>query len=96
MTAPKLDSTNAVVNGRLRVMSKRCAECLMSDGKIVSDRRRASLLRECQRKGTYFLCHKGTIAGEAIVCRGFYDTGSNQMCRIADRLGVVDFTEPGK
>ena len=79
---------------RLSVMSKRCSECLMSDGKIVGDARKAELLRDCKRSGRYFLCHKGTITNEAIVCRGFYDTVPNQALQVADRLGLVAFVEP--
>lgn len=70
-------------------MSKRCSECLLTDGKIVSDERRDGLLRDCERSGRYFLCHKGTIEGAAIVCRGFYELGTNQTVQVATRLGLV-------
>lgn len=81
--------------GKLLVCEKRCDQCLFTSAKIVSDRRRVAVLRECEKKGTYFLCHKSTIAGRAVVCRGFFETQPNMACQVADRLGLVEFTEPG-
>jgi len=66
----------------------------MSDGKIVGDARKDQILRDCKRSGRYFLCHKGTIADEAIVCRAFFDTVPNQAVQVAERLGLVAFVEP--
>lgn len=82
-------------------MRKRCNECLLSDSKIVSDERCSQILRDCARTGNHFLCHKGTLMNEDIVCRGFYDEGighdrPNQALQVAHRLGLVDFTEPGE
>jgi hypothetical protein len=92
---------SAFVNGRLRVMKKRCGECLLSDNKIVSDERRSHILRDCARTGNHFLCHKGSLVDEDIVCRGFYDEGighdsPNQAMQLAHRLWLTDFTEPGE
>lgn len=74
--------------GKLLVCAKRCDQCLLSQAKIVSDDRRAQVLEECRRTGRYFLCHKST---RAVVCRGFFDTEPNQVCQVADRLGLVQF-----
>lgn len=87
-------ANDAFDGSRLHVMSKRCAECLLSKGKIVSDKRKELILDDCKRSGKYFLCHKGTMNGEAIVCRGFFDTVPNQAVQIASRLGLVAFVEP--
>lgn len=76
------------------VAQKRCNECLYSTNKIVPDERRKELLALCKKKGKYFLCHKGTIAGSAVVCRGFYDEQSNTACQIAGRLGLTVFVDP--
>jgi hypothetical protein len=86
---------------RFSVMRKRCDECLFSDAKIVSGERRSQILRSCARTGNHFLCHKGTLVNENIVCRGFYDEGlghdrPNQALQIASRLGLVVFVEPGE
>lgn len=80
--------------GKLLVCEKRCDQCLYSTAKVVSDKRREALLRACRRSGRYFLCHKATLAGKAVVCRGFFDTERNQACRVAERLGLVEFTKP--
>jgi hypothetical protein len=80
--------------GKLLVCEKRCDQCLFSSAKIVSDKRRKQVLLECRRKGTYFLCHKSTMAGRAVVCRGFFEIERNQACQVAARLGLVEFTEP--
>lgn len=78
-----------------RVMARRCAECLMGKGKIVSDSRRRELLQECKAKDVPFLCHKGTIAGVEVACRGHYDaTGGGQMGRIGQRLNMVVEIDP--
>lgn len=80
--------------GKLLVCEKLCDQCLFSKNKIVSDARREDILNESRRNGTYFLCHKSTIAGRAVVCRGFFETERNQACQVAARLGLVEFTEP--
>jgi hypothetical protein len=77
-----------------KVAKKRCDECLFSKAKIVSGDRRDEILKECDRKGTYFICHKFTIRGEAAVCKGFFDEGKNQVCRVAERLGLVVYVDP--
>lgn len=76
------------------VANKRCNECLYSKRKIVTDERRAELLESCKKTGRYFLCHKGTGAGGAVVCRGFYDVEPNQACQVAGRLGLTVFVNP--
>ncbi len=82
------------VRKKLLVCAKRCDQCLYSTAKIVSDPRRLQVLNDCKRTGKYFLCHKSTIQGRAVVCRGFFDTEKNQACQVAERLGLVEFTEP--
>lgn len=56
-----------------QVSAHRCNECLMGNSRIVSAERAEDILEECARKGTAFICHKGSIKGHNIVCRGFYD-----------------------
>lgn len=73
------------------VADRRCGECLLSRRKIVSDARRDELLDRCARTGEAFLCHKGTIAGEYVVCRGFYDRGLSLSVRLAALLGLARF-----
>lgn len=77
----------------LKVLKKRCDECLFSDARIVSKRRAAEVLKSCARNDSHFECHKGTMVGENIVCRGFFDTSSTNLIRIAGRLGAIDYVD---
>lgn len=79
--------------GKLLVCAKRCTECLFSSAKIVDDARRDEVLASCSKTGKYFLCHKATLVGKAIVCRGFFDEFPNRACRVAALLGIVEFKE---
>lgn len=77
----------------LRVMEKRCDECLYSMRKIVSDERRDEVLVHCERTETHFVCHKGSLAGVDVMCRGHWDLTKNATLRnrLAQHLGVVRF-----
>ena len=79
----------------MKVLSKRCNECLFSGAKIVGDRRKQQLLADIRREQGYFICHKATIKGSGAVCRGFYDERGQeaQLIRIAQRLNVVLFVD---
>ena len=79
------------------VMKERCDQCLFGKDKIVSNARRAELLRDIKRRDSYFVCHKASIAGVEIACRGDYDqNGCGQMGRIAGRLGAIQFVDEPK
>lgn len=79
-----------------KVMSKKCDQCLFGPNKIVSNARKAELIRKIHAEGTNFLCHKGTINGEEIVCAGDLeaDRYRTNMMRIAERLGVIEEIDP--
>jgi hypothetical protein len=77
-----------------KVSSKVCDECLYSKHKIVDEAAKKAILEECRRKGSYFVCHKFTISGEAAVCRGFFNKEPNQTCQVAERLGLVIYVDP--
>ena len=75
-----------------KVMEDRCDQCLFGPHKIVSNRHRAEILREITRKDSHFICHKATIAGQNIACRGDWDQRyCGQLGRIAGRVGMVEF-----
>jgi hypothetical protein len=57
----------------LLIMSKCCDQCLTTPQRIVSGERAAEIISECKRTGNHFFCHKGTIAGKHIHCRGVHD-----------------------
>lgn len=74
------------------VMAERCDECLFGPDKIVSNKRRADLLREIRRQDSYFVCHKASSAGVRAACRGDWEqNGCGQLGRIAERLNAVLF-----
>jgi hypothetical protein len=76
-------------------MSKRCAECLYTKNKIVDDKAAAHIKSKLAAEESYFICHKFTMAGEAGVCRAFYDSDhSCQLVQVAQRLGAVAFVNP--
>jgi hypothetical protein len=77
----------------MKVLRKRCPECLFTDARIVSERRAADIIRECARKDTHFICHRATMNGFEAVCRGFYDQSTSQMIRIAQRLNGLEFID---
>ena len=78
---------------RMEVMEKRCAECLFSNAKIVSDTRRDDILAHCARTGVAFQCHKATIVHRKVVCRGFFDAEASLVVRLAKALGRVAFVK---
>lgn len=81
--------------GTFPVCAAACGECLFSNQRIVSQKRASAVVRECLQRDTTFLCHKGTLAGREVTCRGFWDRypGIGQLRRIAERLGVVRFVD---
>ena len=76
-----------------KVKKKCCGQCLFSKNKIVSDSRKANILKGCAANDNHFTCHKATIENEDICCKGFYDTQSSNMIRIASRLNMVEFVD---
>lgn len=78
-----------------KVAKKCCSECLFTTNKIVSHGTKSEVLQDCLRKDAHFVCHKATIKGQDICCRGFYDQdpGSTNMMRIASRLGEIRFVD---
>ena len=73
----------------LSVLTKRCDQCLFSTARIVSAERKAEVLKLCERKGNYFVCHKTDGVG----CRGFYDEQPSQAQQVLGRLGMLEFVE---
>lgn len=80
-----------------QVATKRCDQCLLSSAKIVSDERRAEILRACATEDRHFVCHKFTIADSdsQVCCRGFYDSNpaATNLMRIAGCLDAVEFVD---
>lgn len=93
------DPNDAYGPGGLRVAAKRCDQCLFSPNKIVSDKRKAEILRKCRREDGFFICHKSSLRGEACVCAGYAEGEArseqrSQMLRIAQRLNMIVLVDP--
>jgi hypothetical protein len=74
------------------VCETKCDQCLFTDKRIVSSGAMKEILKVCAKKDTHFSCHKGTIVGKDICCRGFFDSGlSSNLLRISQRSGWVRF-----
>jgi hypothetical protein len=73
-----------------KVMSRRCDQCLMdAKNRIVSAARASELLRQCAQQNVPFLCHKGTMVGREIACRGHHDAMPSKNARFAEWLGLA-------
>lgn len=77
----------------LDVCAKRCAECLFSENRIVSAERAKAVIDGALRRDTWFECHRGSLKGRRLVCRGFYDAHARDTrgLRMAVALGIVRF-----
>jgi hypothetical protein len=76
-----------------KVKKECCGQCLFSKDKIVSSERKRDILSDCRQNDSHFICHKASINGEDICCKGSYDTQTSNMMRISQRMGMVEFAE---
>ncbi len=77
----------------MKVKKVCCGKCLFGANKIVSDERKQDILDDCVQHDTHFVCHEGTIEGEDICCRAFYNKHSTNMLRISQRLHMIKFVD---
>jgi len=79
----------------LDVCAQRCDQCLFSSAKIVSDERREDLLATIGANDRTFTCHKHSIAGRDVQCRGDYDRDPlrTPAMRVGRALGLVRFID---
>lgn len=77
----------------LLLSARPCGECLTTRNRVVSGERAAEIVRGCRRTGKHFQCHKGSIAGLNVHCRGVHDLlvrqwGGSTAYQIATRFGI--------
>lgn len=60
----------------------------MSPDRIVSGSRAAQLLKDCKREDNHFICHKGSVAGLLVHCRGVHDLAPSKAYRFALAYGI--------
>ncbi|GEM_PF-1353944 len=77
-----------------KVCSKSCDQCLFTKNKIVPEKRKQEILNECEREQTHFICHKGSITGDNIVCSGFYRNKTTPYLELMKETGRIDFVDP--
>lgn len=77
----------------IEVKKECCNQCLFSKDKIVSNERRKYILNGCRKSDTHFICHKATIEGKDICCKGFYDNQTSNLIRISQRMNMVKFVD---
>ena len=74
-----------------KVKNQCCNECLFTKNAVVSNKRKKDILNGCKKNDNHFICHKATIEGKDICCKGFYDSQTCNLMRIAQRLDAVEF-----
>jgi hypothetical protein len=73
----------------LLICSRPCDQCLTTKNRIVSGERAAEIIRQCRDVDVHFQCHKGSIAGINLHCRGVHDAiGPARSYRFAQVYGV--------
>jgi hypothetical protein len=77
----------------LQVKKECCNQCLFTENRIVRPGRMKEILQDCRRTDSHFQCHKATIEGKDVCCRGFYDKQSSNLIRVAQRLNCVEFVD---
>ena len=80
----------------LKVCEHKCNQCLFSKNRIVDKARMQDILKQCEVEGSYFICHKATLAEEEVVCKGFFDKykEQNNTLRVCDRMGWLQTVKP--
>lgn len=76
------------MSAELLLASKRCSQCLTTSNRIVSGERAAQIIKGCRRDHQHFICHKGSIAGLIVHCRGVHDLGGSRAYDFAETLGI--------
>ena len=76
-----------------KVRKEKCDECLFSENRIVSKGRMAQIVTDCRKNDTHFICHKASMTGDDICCRGSYEAINTNLIRIAQRLNMVQVVD---
>lgn len=88
------EKLNKALSGWQQVCASPCDQCLFTKNKIVSDERKAEILATCEKEQTHFVCHKGTAAGENVVCNGFFRKHSTPYLELMRATGRIVLVAP--
>lgn len=73
----------------LLLASRRCSQCLTTRNRIVTGQRAAELVKACRTEDNHFFCHKGTLRGGQVHCRGVHQiTGGGRAYRMAEFYNI--------
>lgn len=73
----------------LLITSRPCDQCLTSRNRIVPGARAAEIIKNCRTADVHFQCHKGSVAGMNVHCRGVHEAvGPCLACRMATAFGM--------
>lgn len=86
-------------DSEFKICAHPCDQCLFSRNRIVPQARANQIVKNCLKKDRFFECHKFTILGLKVVCRGFWDRHKRDVwpLRVAQMLiEAVMWMEPPK
>lgn len=77
--------------GHFQVCAGRCEQCLFDKNRIVPADQAGALIAASLKDGEFFNCHLGSIAGEPLCCRGFWDRyrHRSQNLQLAQRFDLM-------
>lgn len=80
---------------KLKIYNHACDQCLFTDNKIVPDERAQEVIEQALASDSWFECRKGTLQGQNIVCRGFWNKHKKDSLatRLALMLNMFEFVE---
>jgi hypothetical protein len=88
---------NVYRNGRVHVLTKRCATCVFRPGNLMSlsPGRLRDLIDDNREADSALTCHETLMIDEQAICRGFFDLDpKTQPLQVAERIGIITFVEP--
>lgn len=78
-------------NEILKVCDKMCNQCLYTSKAIVDEQRKAEIQGD-QDPNHWFICHKATLKGKKVMCRGYYEANKDGLfIKLAEKLGRISF-----
>lgn len=72
----------------LLLAARPCDQCLTTRNRIVPGARAAEIIRDCRARNIHFTCHKGSLLGENIHCRGVHDRYPSLSYRFARAFDI--------
>ena len=75
----------------LAVCAQQCDACLFTKDRLVSPERAGEIIGNAVRDGSYFECHRGSMRGDTVCCRAFWDKYKDisDNLQLAQRLDIM-------